>query len=132
MADILRAAGRALAAAYIALALGLPGAASGAGPAASVVVVGTSFSPASVVVAPGASVRWTSSGGSHNIVADDSSYTSGAPTSAIDFTHTFSAPGVYRYYCQVHGAPGGIGMSGMVVVAEPHFVYLPLVQAPRG
>ena len=34
----------------------------------------------------------------------------------------FDAPGEYRYYCEMHGGPGGQGMSGTIVVeagAEP-------------
>jgi hypothetical protein len=31
-------------------------------------------------------------------------------------TRTFSQPGVYRFYCVVHGGPGGEGMSGRVTV----------------
>jgi hypothetical protein len=30
---------------------------------------------------------------------------------------TFSAVGTFRYFCEIHGAPGGIGMAGAVVVS---------------
>jgi len=29
---------------------------------------------------------------------------------------TFTAPGAFRYYCAVHGGPGGVGMAGIVRV----------------
>ena len=29
---------------------------------------------------------------------------------------TFTTPGTFRYYCQVHGGPNGVGMSGTVTV----------------
>jgi len=32
------------------------------------------------------------------------------------YTHVFTTPGTYRYYCAAHGAPSGVGMSGIVVV----------------
>ena len=28
-------------------------------------------------------------------------------------------PGVYRYHCTFHGAPGGVGMSGTITVSDP-------------
>lgn len=75
------------------------------------------FSPNSVTINAGDSVQWDNVGGLHNVVADDNSFTSGAPSSAPwSFTQPFPLPGTYDYYCAVHGAPGGVGMSGEVVV----------------
>jgi hypothetical protein len=31
-------------------------------------------------------------------------------------SNTFAQPGTYHYYCEVHGGPGGFGMSGTVTV----------------
>ena len=31
---------------------------------------------------------------------------------------TFDAAGTFRYYCDFHGAPGGQGMAGKIVVLE--------------
>jgi plastocyanin len=80
------------------------------------------FSPASVTIGPGESVawEWAEGVGRHNVVPD-----AGEPPSSgvlrdgpFTYTHTFNTPGTYRYYCAAHGAPGGVGMSGIVVV-EP-------------
>lgn len=77
---------------------------------------GNSFSPKSVTVQAGDSVRWTSAGGTHNVVADDGTFSSGAPGSGWTFTRAFAAAGSFPYYCELHGAPGGLGMSGTVTV----------------
>lgn len=77
---------------------------------------GNSFSPKSVTVQAGDSVRWTSAGGTHNVVADDGTFSSGAPGSGWTFTRTFASAGSFAYYCELHGAPGGLGMSGTVTV----------------
>lgn len=77
---------------------------------------GNSFSPKNVTIQAGDSVRWTSAGGTHNVVADNGSFVSGDPGSGWTFTHTFSAAGTFAYFCELHGAPGGLGMSGSVAV----------------
>ncbi len=85
-----------------------------------------------------ATVTWkwdTTSTRPHNVEADDSSFNShpgcnsgggfyGADTSlascgfttATSFTHTFTKPGLYRYFCAVHGGVKGAGMAGTVLV----------------
>lgn len=87
-----------------------------------------------------ARVRWqwdTTSTRPHSVKADDGSFDShpgcntgggyygyGAVTSlaacgyggTTTFTQTFHKPGLYRYYCAVHGAEHGQGMSGTVLV----------------
>lgn len=32
------------------------------------------------------------------------------------FSFTFTSAGTFPYHCQVHGGPGGVGMSGRIVV----------------
>jgi len=83
---------------------------------AKVTITGTSFSPSTVTVQAGQPVCWTwSQSVSHNVHADDDSFTSGAPAGQGTFQITFNTPGTYGYYCQVHGAVSG-GMRGTVVV----------------
>lgn len=89
-----------------------------------------SFSPAVVEVQVGDSVRWTlpeEGGGDgygyvpqpvpHNVRADDGSFSSGVPRSGPwSFSHTFESVGEFAYYCELHGAANGVGMSGRVRV----------------
>jgi len=81
------------------------------------------FVASAITVTAGDTVTWTESGrGGHSVTADDASFDSSplCPGSCLGngsvFSHTFTAPGVYRYYCRVHGAPNGQGMSGTVTV----------------
>ena len=53
------------------------------------------------------------------VTADDGSFDSGLFGQGETFSHTFSTPGTYPYYCIPHGGPGGAGMAGVVVVTEP-------------
>jgi plastocyanin len=77
-----------------------------------------SYSPQIVFIQPGDTVTWTYAGGSmpHDVHADDNSYFNNLSSSAWTFSHTFPAAMTSRYYCTAHGAPGGVGMSGVVVV----------------
>ena len=82
---------------------------------------GGRFEPAHVTMLVGDTVNWFWAVGSesHNVVPDDGNApaTSGAPAGYPKFlSFTFDVPGVYRYYCAVHGGPGGVGMSGTVTV----------------
>ena len=82
-----------------------------------VTVSNFSFSPAELIITVGDAVRWTNVSGTHNVLADDNSFTSGpAAPAPWEFTHTFTTAGNNPYYCQPHGGPGGQGMSGVVVV----------------
>ena len=79
------------------------------------------FSPARVAIKPGESVTWEHGGGfeAHNVRFEDNQFTRPSPPTGEPFTVTrssFPAAGVYRYYCETHGQPGGIGMSGVVYV----------------
>ncbi|HYC33719.1 MAG TPA: plastocyanin/azurin family copper-binding protein [Gemmatimonadales bacterium] len=84
-------------------------------------VDGNRFEPAEVTIVAGDTVNWYWPPGSegHNIVPDDGDLPphSGAPD-AYPRSHTFrfTAPGTYRYHCATHGGPGGMGMSGTVIV----------------
>jgi len=76
------------------------------------------FNPAHVGVNVGEMVTWNNSSGTHNVHFDDGSFDmpptpqSGAWTAQ----RTFNTPGLYRYYCELHGGPNGVGMSGTVAV----------------
>jgi plastocyanin len=99
-----------------------PGAASGSGirpapagatPAASVNVGGSgnTFAPANVTIDEGAAVRWTWTGGAHNVHFADGTDT-GYKSTGTD-TLSFYKPGTYSYLCQAHS-----GMTGTVNVTD--------------
>ena len=78
------------------------------------------FTPANLNVNAGDTVRWTITGGSHNVDADDGSFRSGPVGSGWDpysFTFTEQHAGANLYHCDAHGFPGGGGMSGVINVA---------------
>jgi plastocyanin len=83
-----------------------------AGTATEVTASGHAFAPQEVTITAGDSVHWLGSG-THNVHFDDESYRSGEPTSSLDVTHSFTTPGTYTYYCEVHKI---FGMTGTVVV----------------
>jgi len=76
----------------------------------------------------GDTVKWVhdSSTVPHSVSADNGSFESGASCSFsatasclganATFSHTFTKAGTFGYYCRIHGGPGGVGMSGTVIV----------------
>lgn len=83
---------------------------------AKITIAGESFSPSTITIQAGQPVCWSwSQPISHNVHADDDSFTSGAPSSTGNFQITFNTPGTYGFYCQVHGSTTG-GMRGTIVV----------------
>ena len=79
------------------------------------------FLPSTVTIVQGDTVTWTNEGGSHNVKFDDGSFTEPSSPQVPPWTvsRTFTTPGTFGYYCEAHGAPGGMGMSGTVVVQAP-------------
>ena len=77
------------------------------------------FEPRTITVKAGTTVTWTNFDAfEHTVTADDNSFQSDLFGQGETFSHTFSTPGTYRYYCVPHGGPGGAGMAGVVVVTE--------------
>lgn len=77
------------------------------------------FTPAEPTVGVGDTVRWVNIEGTHNVVADDNSFTSGSPASGNwVYDHVFTSPGINPYYCSLHGAPGGSGMAALIMVVQ--------------
>jgi plastocyanin len=76
------------------------------------------FAPADVTIVQGDSVTWANSGAFHNVRFDDGSFVmpSMPDSSPWSATRTFGTVGTFRYHCEAHGAPGGVGMSGAVYV----------------
>jgi plastocyanin len=70
------------------------------------------FSPNSITVAAGTTVRWTNQDDiPHNIVSDDKSFKSKALDTDETFAYTFTKPGTYTYFCSIHPK-----MTGKIVV----------------
>jgi plastocyanin len=79
---------------------------------------GNRFEPANVTVAVGTTVTWTWIGGFHDVTSGGNPGFSGSGAPAAppkSFSHTFTTPGTYLYFCSVHGSPTA-GMRGTVVV----------------
>jgi plastocyanin len=80
-------------------------------------IVDDAFSPKTIGVAVGTTLVWTRTATHpHTVTADDGSFDSGLLRGTDQFQRTFDAAGVYAYYCDVHGGPGGEGMSGVITV----------------
>lgn len=90
---------------------------------------GQSFNPPTVQIFVNDSVVWEhNGGGAHTVTADDGSFqsspdctvtlgiASGCMNQGSSYTHPFESAGTFPYHCKVHGASGGQGMSGVVVV----------------
>jgi plastocyanin len=54
----------------------------------------------------------------HTVTFDDGSVASGRLLQGDTFSHTFDQVGTYPLYCELHGGPGGRGMSMVVTVVE--------------
>jgi plastocyanin len=79
------------------------------------------FSPSSVTIHPGDTVRWTWGATFHSSTsgipgAPNGIWDSGILSQGATFSHTFNAIGTFPYYCTPHG--GCCGMVGSVVVAS--------------
>jgi len=84
---------------------------AGAG-AKQVVVDNFSFAPSMAAVAAGSTVTWTNRDDvPHNIVSAEQKFKSPVLDTNEQFSHTFDAPGTYRYFCSIHPK-----MTGQVVV----------------
>jgi len=107
-----------LAVVIISIALGI-GARANAAPAAApspseaaVKIDNFSFSPATITVPVGTTVRWINHDDiPHTVVSDDKTFKSKALDTDEQFTYTFTKPGAYSYFCSIHPK-----MTAVVVV----------------
>lgn len=80
--------------------------------AATVVLKGFAFSPASITIKVGETVTWENQdGAAHNVIADDGSFKSADFGQGKTFSFTFTKAGTYPYSCHIHP-----DMKGTVVV----------------
>jgi plastocyanin len=88
------------------------------------------WTPSGLTVVTGTTVKWTATGPApHTVTSDgcgntqygacvfDSPNIQGT-TSTNTFEYTFDKPGIYPFYCRLHGTPGGVGQSGTIVVYD--------------
>lgn len=79
-----------------------------------------SFHPDQIAIEVGDHVEWLALSPEHTVTADDGLFDSTQLYDTVPFgerfSFTFLTPGTYRYYCTIHGAPGGSGMAGVIVV----------------
>src|SRR5688500_10510904 len=76
------------------------------------------FTPAEARVEVDETVRWVVRDDQHTITSDDGLFDSGQAGPGSIYVARFHNAGRYRYYCSIHGGPGGQGMSGVVIVRE--------------
>jgi plastocyanin len=70
------------------------------------------FRPALLTVPAGTKVTWVNKGHkAHTVVSNDKLFDSGLVNIDGEFSHTFTAPGVYLYHCAPHAK-----MVGQIVV----------------
>src|SRR5438067_5704155 len=79
------------------------------------------FSPSSVTIHPGDTVRWTWAASFHSSTsgipgAPNGIWDSGILNQGATFSHTFNSAGTFPYYCIPHG--GCCGMVGTVIVVS--------------
>jgi plastocyanin len=101
------------AAAAAVLGFGAIGVALAAGPAGTTVDIDNfTFSPPTITVAAGTTVKWTNNDDiPHTVRAVDGSFHSKAMDTSDSYAFTFAKPGVYSYFCSLHPK-----MVGKVVV----------------
>lgn len=102
-----------------------------------VLVSSNAYTPNTLVIEAGDTVRWTNTGGLHNVRADDGSFRcaqgceatggNGAPSEELwSFEITFRTLGTKTYFCEPHV---GFGMQGSITVIKPTSVTVHEVRA---
>ena len=106
----------------LAISLGLPATGSGQSTATAlqeakaapveVKIDNFSFSPATITVPAGTTVRWTNRDDiPHTVVSDKEIFKSKTLDTDDQFSYSFTKPGTYDYFCSIHPK-----MTGKVVV----------------
>lgn len=84
----------------------------------TVKIVNFSFEPKEITITAGTTVEWIDEKGQHSLAADDGSFESDILEAGGRFAHKYERPGIYPYYCPLHGNKGGQEMAGTVKVEE--------------
>ena len=85
---------------------------------ATVSISNFQFAPKVVRIKAGSEVTWQVKEGTHTVTADNGGFESPALSAGKTFSHKFSTPGTYRYYCSFHGSKGGHDMAGTIIVTR--------------
>jgi plastocyanin len=95
------------------------------------------FTPATLTIAAGDTVTFQNGGGFHNARSDPGAITmfrcangcdgqvggnGNLSSNAWTATVSFPTAGTIRYFCDEHGGPNGVGMSGLITVTAPAVV----------
>ncbi len=77
-----------------------------------VIMSGSAFTPSTITVTAGTTVKWTNSDGvNHTVTGNTGIFNSGTVVNNGTFSFTFTAAGTFPYHCTLHS-----GMTGTVVV----------------
>jgi plastocyanin len=75
------------------------------------------FLPKVLTVRVGTTVKFANKDNAeHTATSDTNLFDSGFLAKGDTFSFTFTQAGEYPYYCAPHGGPGGVGMSGKIIV----------------
>jgi plastocyanin len=79
---------------------------TGGGPGANEVFIqSNSFSPASITVTAGTTIKWTNKDDvAHTVTSNTNVFDSGTIISGGTFSFTFATAGTFSYYCKLHPA----------------------------
>src|SRR6056297_2540173 len=82
------------------------------------------FNPVNISISEGDIVRWEWTGQvAHTSTSDATSGADSWASGLLNTGATFDSPvlseGLHPYYCEPHGAPGGVGMAGTIEVLPP-------------
>ena len=90
----------------------LPAAHAAAPPAKQVLIEQFKFVPAALTITVGTTVTWTNKDGTiHMVTSDTKAFASDGLDQGATFSHTFTAPGTYAYFCKIHPT-----MTGTITV----------------
>jgi len=86
---------------------------------ASVAIQNNTYNPRNITVQQGTLVTWKNwDNMPHTVTSDNNAFNSGTLNYGDTFAVQFNSIGTFNYFCQFHGSPGGVGMSGMVTVVS--------------
>ena len=75
-------------------------------------IQGMAFSPATITVTAGTTIKWTNKDGvSHTVTSNDGIFDSGSLSDGSTFSYQFNTTGTFPYYCAFHA-----GMKASVIV----------------